>query len=120
MGMALIAFSGAYVGFYDVSPVVKDLTQKCLFVIGIILVIKTFNFTAIVGILRSGGDTKFCLLVDSLSVWLIGVPCAFLGSYFLHLPIYQTLILVSCEELVKLFLSGKRVASNKWVKTIII
>ena len=38
--------------------------------------------------LRSGGDTKMCLFLDTSGVWCIGVPLAFLGALVWHLPIY--------------------------------
>ena len=47
-----------------------------------------FNYVNIVGVLRSGGDTKVCLFLDCSGVWLIGIPMAFIGGLVLKQPIY--------------------------------
>lgn len=119
MGVGLIFMTPTIISFFDVSTTVKDYASSLLFVTAVGLAFKTFNYTSIVGILRSGGDTKFCFVVDTASVWLIGVPFAFLGSYFLGLPIYATVALVYTEEIFKIFLSSRRVFKNKWAKNII-
>lgn len=119
MAAVLIGLSELIISFFDIEPSVKAYSQKMLYVIAAFMAFKTFNYTSIVGILRSGGDTRFCLLVDFLGVWCIGIPMAFLGSYFLHLPIYITFAMVYTEELFKFAVSGVRVMSNKWANVII-
>lgn len=119
MGIGLIVSSPLIVSMFDVQQVVKDYARYILIVISVGMIFKTFNYTSIVGILRSGGDTKFCLFLDFSSVWFIGVPMAFLGSAFLHLPIYWTVALVFLEEIFKFFISGYRVLTNKWAKSVI-
>ena len=73
----------------------------------------------IVGILRGGGDTKFSLIVDIGSVWLVGVPMAFLGALYWRLPVYLVVALVATEELVKAGFGIPRVISKKWVNNLI-
>lgn len=119
MGICLILSSPLIISIFNVNNTVKDYTSKILIVISIGMVFKTFNYTSIVGILRSGGDTTFCLILDFASVWFVGVPFAFLGSMILHLPIYFTVALVYTEEICKFFVSSKRVFSNKWAKSVI-
>ncbi len=119
MGIVLLLSSDFILTFFDVSDTVKEYTYYLFIVIAIGMIAKTYNYTTIAGILRSGGDTKFCLILDAASVWLIGIPLAFLGSAILNLPIYVTVALVFIEEIIKLFISTKRVLSNKWAKTII-
>ena len=53
------------------------------------------------------------------SVWLIGVPLAFLGSIVLKLPVYWVVVLVSIEEVVKALFGILRIISKKWIRNII-
>ncbi len=119
ISIVLVIISPFILSFFNVSDIVYEYTKYIIFVIAGMLVFKTFNYTTIVGILRSGGDTKFCLLLDAAGVWLVGVPCAFIGSALFHFPIYVTFALVASEEVFKLFISGKRVMSNKWARNLI-
>ncbi len=119
MGLVLLLVAPGIISLFNVSDQVKEYAAKIMYVIAAGMVIKTFNFTSIVGILRSGGDTMFCLILDGLTVWLVGVPLAFIGGYFLRLPIYWVVLFVYGEEIVKLFASAYRVFSNIWVKNVV-
>ena len=125
-GPALAMLAGIIVFFtshwilsaYNVSPTVYNYASKNLKVFSFFLWVKTFNFISIVGILRSGGDTKFCLALDTCGVWLIGVPLVFLGGLVWHLPIYWVYALVYTEEIFKLLLGVPRILSKKWINNL--
>jgi len=80
---------------------------------------KIFNTILIIGILRSGGDTKYSLILEMSSVWLYGVPLAFIGAHVLHLPIHWVVALVTSEEVVKAIFGVPRVLSKKWVRNVV-
>jgi Na+-driven multidrug efflux pump len=80
---------------------------------------KMFNCINIVGILRSGGDTKAALFLDCTGVWFIGIPMAFIGGLFLHLPIYIVYSMVMVEEIYKFVLGFIRYRKKKWLRNIV-
>lgn len=87
-------------------------------VMGLFYFIRTFNSTLIVGVLRGGGDTAFSMYLEMGTVWLVGVPLAFLGALLLKLPVYFVFLLVSVEEVVKAAIGIPRVRSRKWIKNV--
>jgi putative MATE family efflux protein len=103
---------------YNVSPEVYEFARKNLTVFSAFLWAKCFNYLSVVGILRSGGDTKFCLFLDTGGVWLIGVPLAFLGGLVWKLPVYWVLALVSLEEVFKIIFGLPRILSKKWINNL--
>lgn len=119
MAALLLIFAPIIVGFYNVEPEVEGLITKILYVSAIGMILKSVNFTSLIGVLRSGGDTKFCFYLEVMAVWLIGVPLAFIGAIYLDLPIYIIVLLIHIEELVKFFIALKRVYNNKWANTIV-
>lgn len=119
MGSILALASPFIVDIFKVGTQAKTYALYMLYVVSVCMVFKTFNYVTIVGILRNGGDTTFCLLLDTLTVWLIGVPMAFLGSKYLGLPIYITFAMVYLEEVVKVIISSIRVWKNKWANSVI-
>lgn len=126
LGPSLAILAGIIVFFnshfilsaYKISPTVYNYASKNLMVFSIFLWVKVFNFTSIVGILRSGGDTKFCLIIDTAGVWLIGVPLTFLGGLVWGLPVYWVYTLVFMEEIFKLTLGLPRILSKKWINNL--
>ena len=119
MGALLLAASPLILSLYNVSDTVKDSARNVMMVVAAGVVIKTFNFTTIVGVLRSGGDTRYCLYLDLVSVWAIAIPLSLLGAAVLHLPIHWVAALAYSEEIFKVFLSARRVKSNVWAKCVV-
>ena len=103
--------------FKDLDPGVYDASRKILIVLGFIFIVRMFNSTAIVGVLRGGGDTAFSMKLELVSVWLIGVPIAFIGVLVFKLPVYVVVGLVSLEEVIKAILAYSRV--KKWIRNVI-
>ncbi|MCL1808919.1 MAG: MATE family efflux transporter [Clostridiales bacterium] len=118
-GVALIAVAKPIIGLYNFTPEGAKFTFYILVIYGAKMGLDLFNGINIVGVLRSGGDTKYAMVTESLCVWLIGVPMAFISTMWLHLPIYFAVLLVCSEEVVKFFLLIKRFVSKKWVKNVI-
>jgi len=84
-----------------------------------IIPVKMLTSLFIVGILRSGGDTRFSLFLEIGSVWGIGVPLAFIGAVFLKLPVYIVVAMIYFEEVVKLILVLPRFKSKKWIRNLV-
>lgn len=119
IGILLFISAPLILSFYNISEVVYENAKYILMVISFFISAKIFNTILIIGILRSGGDTTFSLILEMSSVWLFGVPLAFLGAHVLQLPIYWVVAMVSCEEIVKAAFGIPRVISKKWVKNVV-
>ncbi len=104
--------------FGNLTNEVTDMVVLILRVYAVYAPIKFLNAIAIVGTLRSGGDTKFALFAEILGLWGIGVPLAFILSYFTKLDLYIIIIFVNFEEIVKIFLTYRRTSSGKWINNL--
>ncbi len=120
LGIILFTSTPLIMTLFDtVSAEVYEYTSKVLMVISITMSIKIINGLLVVGIFRSGGDTRFSMFLEMGSVWLIGVPMAFFGALVLRVPVYWVLALVSLEEVVKALVGIPRLLSNKWVRNVV-
>lgn len=107
------------ISFYDFKESTNLMLSRSLIVSAIFLAPKMQSYMIIVGILRSGGDTKFCMVTDSIFVWLIGIPLAFISVLVLKWPIYLVLAAVFIEEVFKFAVIYSRVLSKKWLNNLI-
>lgn len=105
--------------FRNLTPGLYIASKKLLMVSAAFFFIKSFNGTLIVGVFRGGGDTKFSMMLEMGSVWLVGVPLAFLGALVFKFPVYYVSLMVSMEEVVKAFIGILRVKSKKWVTNVV-
>lgn len=118
MALLCVAVRWKIIGFYRISEEVALDVSRCLIVFALFMPFKMFNYVNIVGVLRSGGDTRVCLFLDCSGVWLIGIPMAFLGGLFFHFPIYIVYAMVTLEEVYKTVLSYIRYRQKKWLKNL--
>ncbi len=108
------------VSFYKVSGLTQVYTRNVLFVLAGILWLKVTNFMMIVGLLRTGGDTRYAFLADSGSIWFVGIPMALLGAFVFHLPVYWVALMAAADEMVKFAAAMWRVARRQWANSIIL
>jgi len=119
MGVILMLTGNFFVSFYSVTEEVSMYAVKILIVFGSLMPFKIFNMINIVGVLRSGGDTKFSLFLDTVGVWFISIPLAILSGLVLRFPVHWVYLLVGLEEVFKLALGLYRFRSKKWINNLV-
>ncbi|MBI5946317.1 MAG: MATE family efflux transporter [Chloroflexi bacterium] len=119
IGGIIILFRETVVGLYDLSPSGENNVRWLLLVMACTLWIRMFNFSTFIGALRAGGDTRFALIMEICSIWLIGVPAAYVGAFVFHLPVYLVYLMVMLEEIAKVFVSAWRFKSRKWIHDLV-
>ena len=115
MGGIVYLVAGNIFQFYKVDPQVIANAKILMTIFSCGLWMKASNHVIIIGILRSGGDTKFSLVLDGLVIWFIGVPFTAAGAFLLGLPVYLVYALTYTEETVKFIVGVKRYFSKKWI-----
>jgi putative MATE family efflux protein len=119
MGVILVACTGLYVSFYNVSSEVAKLAKQLLIIFAFFLWVKVSNMVVLGGVIRSGGQTKYTLFLDVLGTWGIGIPLGIIAAFLLKLDIRLVYTIISIEEIVRLILGLTRVKSKKWMKTLV-
>lgn len=114
-GLILFLLAPIIIGFFNISEEVRLLSIRTLYVTAVFINIRTVALILIIGILRSGGDVKYSMYTEGFSIWVIGVPLAFIGTMVLKLDIYFVVLLVSLEELAKTVIVMRRIISKKWI-----
>ncbi len=119
IGVIIMLLRDTVIGLYDLSPSGANNVHWLLLVMACTLWVRMFNFTVFIGALRAGGDTRFALIMEICSIWLIGVPAAYVGAFVLHLPVYWVYLMVILEEVAKAFVSAWRFGSRKWIHDLV-
>ena len=118
IGFVLILFSGWVPLLFRVSQSVRNITHTILILHALVTPFDVFNWQLIVGILRSGGDTRFSMLMEIGTIWGFGVPLAFVAGLVLHQSVVVVFFLVRSEEIVKFVVGIFRLLSKKWVRNV--
>ena len=115
MGVLIIAFSGPILSLYNVSAQVITNAEAILRVIALFLWVRISNLIIFIGVLRSGGDTRFAFILDAGTIWVIGVPLALIGGFVLHLPVQYVYMMAMVDEVTKAGFGVYRYFSRKWI-----
>ena len=105
---------------YNLTPSGMQAARDVLGVLSFAVLYRAFNPTIIVGILRSGGDTRFSGVLDVAAVWLVALPLAYLGAFVFELPIAGVVACALTEGLFKMVIGLQRVASKKWIHNLVL
>ena len=119
IGILLAISSPLILSFFNISQEVYQSALRILYIIAITMVIKVIGIVNIVGILRGGGAVSYSLKVEALTMWLVGVPLVFFGSFILKLPVEWVVLLVSLEEVAKVIFTMKKLKGKEWIRQII-
>ncbi len=103
---ALIACTGQwYVRIFNVEEPIKELTRQILTAYAVVLPFKVLNMIVGSGILRSGGKTKYVMVIDLVGTWVFGVPMGLFAAFVYHWTIPWVYLTLSLEECVRLAIS---------------
>ena len=118
LSLMIVLLRSSYVGVFQVSPSAKSIGEKILLVFAFLMPAKVLNMILGGGVIRSGGKTKYIMMIDILGTWFIGVPLAVFTGLFLKLSIVWVYLILSQEEMVRLLLTAYMFRSRKWMNTI--
>lgn len=76
------------------------------------------NTTLIVGVFRSGGDSRFGFICDTVDMWGWGVPVTLLAAFVLRLDVKLVYLVMCTDEFVKWPWVFRHYYSMKWAQNI--
>ena len=103
---------------YSVSAESVNSIIICLFIFAFTLIPRCVNNIIIVGILRSGGDSIVCAMLDLMPLWFVAVPLVFFTGLVLKLPITYVYACIHTDEIIKFVLGLIRYSKKKWLKNL--
>lgn len=118
LSVILILGERFYIGLYNVGADVSLVGTQLLLAFALLAPVKVQNMILGGGIIRSGGRTKYIMIIDIIGTWCIGVPLGLLTGLVLKLPIVWVYFILSQEELFRFIVSVFMFRSKKWMNTI--
>lgn len=127
----LAVFTGAVSGLIllAVSPVLRIFTgslsaqahsylKNMMYICTYYMIGKSVNATVIAGVFCAGGDTKFGLKCDAVTMWVILIPIGMIAASVLKLPIMVVYFIISMDEIIKLPAVYRHYKKYNWVRNL--
>ena len=117
-GLVLIILSPFITKMVDLTPTARGYLQKMLLICSYYIAGKSVNCMTIGGIFAAGGDSKFGMLCDSVTLWCITVPLGCICAFILKLPVMVVYFVLNLDEIIKLPVVYKHYKKYKWIKNL--
>lgn len=89
-----------------------------MFVMSYFVIGQAFNTTMVVGVFRAGGDTKFGLIEDTVTMWGISIFIGFLGAFVFGWSVQAVYVVLLSDEVIKIPLNCWRYKTKIWLRNV--
>jgi Na+-driven multidrug efflux pump len=104
---------------YKISPEVKTVTLHLMAMLMVSVIFETVNHVGLVGILKSGGDSVFNFVVDTVGVWIISLPLLYLSGIVLKMDLEYVYGASLIEVVLKSFAVTYRIRQCRWARNLV-
>lgn len=116
MAVVLILIRGPVSAIYQFNPQTTALLCDTLLVWAIALAPKMLAYMLVCGVLRAGGDTVFCMVMDFSFNVGIQVTMAAVAVLVFHLSLPWAMLMVAFGDVLKVIWCYRRYYSRKWMR----
>ena len=100
------------------SPQATEYLKWMLILCACYMIAKSINMMTIAGVFPAGGDSKFGLICDTVTMWAFAVPAGFLAAFYYHLPVVIVFLIINLDEVVKVPAAILHYKKYGWLKNI--
>lgn len=118
IGAVLALVAPFFPKMYNTTPVVQHLATRFLWVMAFMMPFCAFT-NASYFTLRSGGRTGITFIFDSVYMWCIVVPLAFVLSRFTDISVVPMYMMVQGMELIKAVIGYILVKKGVWMRNLV-
>ncbi|KFI52247.1 multidrug transporter MatE [Bifidobacterium biavatii DSM 23969] len=79
---------------------------------------KAVNSTTVGGLFPAGGDARFGLICDVVTIWLIVVPLGLCAAFVWHWPVMAVYVLLSADEFIKMPAVFAHYRTYRWLNNV--
>ena len=118
IGLIMIVIAPLFPKIYNTTSEVKDLARNFIIILAICMPLNAFT-NASYFTLRSGGKTIVTFLFDSMFVWVINIPVAYLLVRFSSMNIMLIYFICQSLEIIKCIIGYVLVKSGVWLQNLV-
>ncbi len=117
-GCLILAIRPLVMQAFTLTPQAAAHLSTMLFIMSYYVFCQAINTTLVVGVFRSGGDTKFGLFIDVVTMWPCSLLWGALAAFVFHWSVPVVYLFLTCDELLKLPLTLPRYKKMVWLKNV--
>lgn len=115
-GLLLYLLKFPVFSWYKLPEETMALANQFIYIFIIATVGMSYQMPTVTGIVRGGGDTKFGMINDIISIWLIVLPLSALAAFQFDWPPAAVVACLNSDQVFKCGAAAIRCNRYKWVK----
>lgn len=117
-GILVSLISGPFISLYGgISAEALEQSRMFARVIAVTIIGTGYQMPCLFGLVKSGGDISFVFRNDTIFVFLVVLPSAFLAAY-LGAPAWVTFACLKCDQILKCFVAVVKINRYNWMKNL--
>lgn len=118
VGILMAVFAPLFPAIYNTTDLVKEIAGNLLFFTALMMPVNGLANASYFTI-RSGGKTFITFLFDSVFIWVVSIPAAFLLTNFTSIPIAPLYGLVMSLDTLKVLIGMILLKSGIWLNNLV-
>lgn len=106
------------IDMYEITAVTRAVAWELMYAVAIMVVFQSMQSVLTKGILRGGGDTKFCMFADAAFLWIVSIPLGALCGLVWRVDPFVIYIALKLDWAIKSIVCLWRVKSRKWMRRV--
>ena len=117
-GLVILAVTPLVLRTISLEEQAQHYLKYMMFMAAYYIIGNSLNSTVITGIFPAGGDTRFGMVCDVITLWCVVVPMGLAGAFLLKLPVLAVAFILTLDEFVKIPAVYRHYMKYKWVRNI--
>ncbi|WP_295066687.1 MATE family efflux transporter [Ruminococcus sp.] len=117
-GVVILALTPVILKVINLNDQAQYYLKYMMFMAAYYIIGNSLNSTIIGGMFPAGGDTRFGMICDIVTLWCVVVPMGAIAAFVLKLPVLAVAFILTLDEFVKIPAVYKHYMKYKWVKNI--
>ena len=118
LGLIMFVIRIPLLSVYQVSDETRALANAYMIIQSVVLFTMSYQMPVNTGIIRGGGDTRFAMILDLVSIWGVVMPVSLLAAFVWRLSPIAVIICLNADQCFKCVPAFIRANSYKWIKNL--
>lgn len=115
-GVILLLIRIPILSLYQLEPETKKMADRFLLILSLVIVTMSYQMSTNNGIIRGGGDAKFVMKMDLISIWCIVIPVSFVMAFVVKAPPEVVVWCLNADQIFKCIPAFIKSNYGHWAK----
>jgi putative MATE family efflux protein len=117
-GLFIYFLRDPFLMLYNINDETLAVGRKFMIVLAITMIGTCYQGTCLGGLVKSGGDTSFVFINDTIFVFLTVIPSGLIAMYFFHASAWVIFACLKSDEITKCFVAVIKINRFYWMKNL--